>query len=87
MSQHIAPPRPDDGTAGLSVFGPDFPFEYDRWLAHDAGLGSLPAARHGTPVAIIGAGMAGLVAGYELMRLGLRLVFFEAGELGGRLRT
>ncbi|MEM9761830.1 MAG: NAD(P)/FAD-dependent oxidoreductase [Pseudomonadota bacterium] len=87
MSQHIAPPRPDDGSPGISVFGPDFPFEYDRWLTRDAGLGSLPAAQHGTPVAIIGAGMAGLVAGYELMRLGLRPVLYEAGELGGRLRT
>ncbi|MEO0957207.1 MAG: NAD(P)/FAD-dependent oxidoreductase [Pseudomonadota bacterium] len=87
MSQHIAPARPDHGSPAVSVFGPDFPFEYDRWLTDPAGLGRIPAEKHGTPVAIIGAGMAGLVAGYELMRLGLRPVFYEAGELGGRLRT
>ncbi|MEO0428459.1 MAG: NAD(P)/FAD-dependent oxidoreductase [Pseudomonadota bacterium] len=87
MSQHIAPARPDQGSPAVSVFGPDFPFEYDRWLTDPAGLGQVPAEKHGTPVAIIGAGMAGLVAGYELMRLGLHPVFYEAGELGGRLRT
>ncbi|MEM7498394.1 MAG: NAD(P)/FAD-dependent oxidoreductase [Pseudomonadota bacterium] len=87
MSQHLAPTRPDPSTPVVSVFGPDFPYEYDRWLTHEAGLGSVPTARHGTPVAVIGAGVSGLVAGYELMRLGLRPVFYEAGELGGRLRT
>ncbi|MEM8622380.1 MAG: NAD(P)/FAD-dependent oxidoreductase [Pseudomonadota bacterium] len=89
MSQHTAPGRDDDASipATVSVFGPDFPFDYERWLQDPAGLGQIPAERHGTRVAIIGAGMAGLVAGYELMRLGLHPVFYEAGELGGRLRT
>ena len=32
----------------LAVFGPDFPFAYDDWLAHPAGLGQLPAHRLGT---------------------------------------
>ena len=47
----------------LSAFGPDFPFAYDQWLTHDAGLGSIPAPRHGESVAIIGAGAAGVTAG------------------------
>ncbi len=76
-----------DATAPLTMFGPDFPFAYDDWLRHPAGLGSVPAQRHGTPVAVVGGGMAGLVAGYELLRLGLRPVLYEAGELGGRMRA
>ena len=71
----------------VTCFGPDFPFAFDDWLAHPAGLGAIPAERHGTRVAIIGAGAAGLIAGYELMRLGVRPILFEAGQLGGRLRS
>ena len=26
----------------LTMFGPDFPFAYDDWLAHPAGLGEVP---------------------------------------------
>lgn len=74
-------------SAQMSMFGPDFPFAYDDWITHPAGLGSVPAVRHGAPVAIIGTGAAGMVAGYELMRMGLRPVCFEAGEFGGRLRS
>ncbi|MFD8417513.1 flavin monoamine oxidase family protein [Streptomyces sp. NPDC059650] len=66
---------------------PDFPFSYDGWLGHPAGLGSLPPGRAGTPVAVVGGGMAGLTAAYELMRLGLRPVVYEAGQLGGRMRS
>ncbi|GAA1174972.1 flavin monoamine oxidase family protein [Nesterenkonia xinjiangensis] len=71
----------------LTAFGPDFPFSYDRWLEHSAGLGSVPPSAHGREVAIIGGGIAGLVAAYELMRLGLRPVVHEAERLGGRLRS
>lgn len=74
-------------TAALTMFGPDFPFAYDDWIAHPAGLGAVPDAAHGAPVAVIGAGMAGLVAAYELMKLGLKPVLYEAGQLGGRLRS
>ena len=35
--------------------------------------------RHGEEVAIIGAGMAGMTAAYELMRMGLKPVVYEAG--------
>jgi lysine 2-monooxygenase len=71
----------------VTAFGPDFPFAYDSWLAHPAGLGSIPPARFGTRVAVIGAGAAGIIAGYELMKLGLRPVIYEAGQFGGRLRS
>lgn len=66
---------------------PDFPFSYDGWLRHPAGLGSLPPGRAGTPVAVVGGGMAGLTAAYELMRLGLRPVVYEADQVGGRMRS
>lgn len=74
-------------TSPVTLFGPDFPFDYARWLEHPDGLGALPEPALGEPVAIIGAGMAGLVAAYELMKLGLRPVVYEAGRLGGRLRS
>ena len=31
--------------APVTVFGPDFPFAFDDWIAHPQGLGELPAAR------------------------------------------
>ena len=71
----------------VTMFGPDFPFPYDDWLRHPAGLGSLPEASHGATVAVVGAGLAGMVAAYELMELGLRPVVYEAERIGGRLRS
>ncbi len=71
----------------VTIFGPDFPFPFDDWLTHPAGLGSLPAERHGEEVAVIGAGISGLVAAYELMKLGVRPVVYEASQMGGRLRS
>src|SRR5947209_3484258 len=71
----------------ITMFGPDFPFAFDDWIAHPAGLGSIPAERHGDEVAVVGAGISGLVAAYELMRLGLKPVVHEASQMGGRLRS
>jgi monoamine oxidase len=71
----------------VTIFGPDFPFAYDDWIKHPAGLGRIPAERHGVEVAIVGAGISGLVSAYELMKLGLKPVVYEAAQLGGRLRS
>jgi tryptophan 2-monooxygenase len=84
-SQLFAPDRA--GSGPVTMFGPDFPFPYDDWLKHPSGLGSVPAHRHGEEVAIVGAGMAGMTAAYELMKMGLKPVIYEAGRIGGRLRS
>src|SRR5689334_23891449 len=68
----------------VTIFGPDFPFPFDDWIAHRAGLGSIPAERHGEEVAVIGAGISDLVAAYELMKLGVRPVVYKARKIGGR---
>jgi len=71
----------------VTIFGPDFPFPFDDWITHPAGLGWIPAERHGEEVAVIGAGISGLVAAYELMKLGVKPVVYEASQMGGRLRS
>ncbi len=76
-----------NGQPPVTCFGPDFPFAYDNWLKHPAGLGFLPEAARGAEVAVIGAGLSGLIAAYELMKLGLRPVIYEQGRIGGRLRS
>lgn len=76
-----------DTPGPITMLNPDFPFSYDQYLAHPAGLGSVPAELYGTEVAVIGAGLSGLVTAYELMKLGLRPVVYEADQIGGRLRT
>src|SRR5580700_11995459 len=76
-----------DGKGPVTIFGPDFPFAFDDWIAHPAGLGSIPAERHGEEVAVIGAGISGLVAAYELLKLGIKPVIYEASRIGGRLRS
>ncbi len=76
-----------DATRPVTMFGPDFPFAFDDWITHPAGLGSVPADRLGAKVAIIGAGIAGVIAGYELMKMGLRPILYESGQFGGRLRS
>src|SRR5580704_15474051 len=75
------------GEKPVTYFGPDFPFPYDDWLRHPAGLGTLPTERHGTEVAIVGAGMAGITAAFELMKLGLKPDVYESERCGGRLRS
>jgi tryptophan 2-monooxygenase len=71
----------------VTAFGPDFCFPFDDWLTHPAGLGTVPDDMVGTEVAVVGAGLAGVVAAYELMRMGLKPVVHEAARMGGRLRS
>ena len=71
----------------VTIFGPDFPFAYDDWLAHEDGIGAVPSTQYGKRVAIVGAGVSGMVAALELMRMGLQPVVFESGRIGGRLRS
>lgn len=85
-SDESAGSRPD-GDPTISMFGPDFPFAYDDYLNSPYGIGSIPADRHGTRVAIIGAGAAGMIAAYELMKMGLHPIVYESDQLGGRLRS
>ncbi len=73
--------------APVTMIGPDFPFGYDDYVRHPAGLGAVPAECHGTEVGVIGAGLSGMVTAYELMRLGLKPVVYEADRIGGRLRS
>ncbi len=44
--------HPADGKPPVTIFGPDFPFAFDDWLEHPAGLGSIPVERQGEEVAI-----------------------------------
>lgn len=72
----------------VSALIPDFPFDYAGYLqARGASpLGSVQPANLGQAVLVVGAGVAGLVAAYECMRMGLRPVVVEAsGRIGGRL--
>ena len=71
----------------VTIFGPDFPFAYDDWISHPSGIGAIGPEAYGQEVAIIGAGMAGMVAAYELMKIGLRPVVYEPNRIGGRLRS
>ena len=75
------------GDAPVTMLNPDFPFSYDEYLTHPAGLGSVPEEMYGTEVAVVGAGLSGLITAYELMKLGLKPVVHEADRIGGRLRT
>lgn len=80
-------PTTEAEAAPITMLNPDFPFSYDHYLAHPDGLGTVPPALYGTEVAVVGAGLSGLVTAYELMKLGLRPVVYEADQIGGRLRT
>ncbi|CAI8802311.1 FAD-dependent oxidoreductase [Pseudomonas chlororaphis] len=69
---------------------PDFPFHYANYLQSAANRKLPPCqvdpANYGQKVLIVGAGVAGLVAAYEAMRMGLHPVVVEASErIGGRL--
>src|SRR5689334_19742941 len=60
-------------------------YDYTQILSAERPIGVLSPDQRGAEVAIIGAGVAGMVAAYELLRLGLRPVVFEATDrVGGR---
>lgn len=87
------PPR-TQGAAHLlandaNALTPDFPFHYGRFLDHGASTGAplwnISSAAFGRQVLIVGAGVAGMVAAYEAMRIGLHPVVVEASDrIGGR---
>jgi tryptophan 2-monooxygenase len=61
------------------------PYDYQTLLSNNV-IGTVPKEALGTRVAIIGAGAAGLCAAYELMKVGLVPVIYEAsGRIGGRI--
>ncbi len=61
------------------------PYDYQKLLASGV-IGTVPKRALGTRVAIIGAGAAGLCAAYELMKVGLEPVIYEASDrIGGRI--
>jgi len=74
-------------SSDFAAIGPDFPYSYADWIKHPAGLGSVPRDALGQEVAIIGAGAAGIIAAFELMKLGLKPVVYESSKFGGRLRS
>ena len=87
MTIAAMPPGEEGLSRPVTMFGPDFPFAFDRYVRHPAGLGRIPAERFGTEVAVVGGGIAGIVTAYELMKLGLKPVLYEADRIGGRLRS
>lgn len=65
-------------------------FSIDNLYSHkhliEDHIGELPKHQHGTEIAIIGAGISGLIAAYELKKCGLTPVIYEATHrVGGRL--
>ncbi|MFO2462157.1 FAD-dependent oxidoreductase [Pseudomonas sp. 15FMM2] len=77
-------------TLGVTALIPDFPFHYANYLqkarVSNSALAHIDPCAYGKQVLIVGAGVAGLVAAYEAMRMGLRPVVVEASDrMGGRL--
>jgi tryptophan 2-monooxygenase len=66
-------------------------YDYKAFLsdAGNAPIGTLPpAAATSARVAVIGAGLSGMCAAYELLRVGIQPVIFEANDrIGGRMWT
>ncbi|WP_426218847.1 FAD-dependent oxidoreductase [Pseudomonas sp. DWRC2-2] len=74
----------------VTALVPDFPFHYRRFLdtavSNGTPLAQVPSLAYGSKVLIVGAGVAGMVAAYEAMRMGLHPVVVEASDrIGGRL--
>lgn len=74
----------------VTALVPDFPFHYRRFLdtavSNGTPLAQVSSLMYGRRVLIVGAGIAGMVAAYEAMRMGLHPVVVEASDrIGGRL--
>jgi len=60
-------------------------YDYVDFITKNPRIAELPDKYWNTEVAIVGAGVAGLVAAYELLKIGVKPVIFEATErMGGR---
>jgi tryptophan 2-monooxygenase len=60
-------------------------YDYMQLLVQDKPIASVPQSEWGKQVAIVGAGPAGIVAAYELLKLGLKPIVFESSDrIGGR---
>ncbi|MGD2182679.1 FAD-dependent oxidoreductase [Lusitaniella coriacea] len=60
-------------------------YDYVDFIDNNDPIANLPQHLIGTEVAIVGAGVAGLVAAYELLKIGAKPVVFEATDrIGGR---
>ena len=74
-----ASPNPDDIIGVIDTL-----YDYVEFVKGER-IATLPKDRWRTEVAVIGAGVAGLVAAYELLKIGANPVIFEASDrIGGR---
>jgi tryptophan 2-monooxygenase len=61
-------------------------YDYTGFMLGNAAIGSLPESVKNRKVAIVGAGAAGLCAGFELNKVGADVTIIEAtGRIGGRM--
>ena len=61
-------------------------YDYTKLLGPDLTMGTVPPERYDARVVIVGGGVAGLVAAYELLRVGLDPIVLEATDrFGGRV--
>jgi len=67
---------------------PEDPFNYVGLVSNPNGIGTIPSSRLKTQVAIIGAGASGMVAAFELLKIGIVPVIYEISDrIGGRNYT
>jgi tryptophan 2-monooxygenase len=83
-SSEVAPKKgvPEDFVAWPFV---DELFDYTSFLQQNNTIATFPQSTWGTEVAVVGAGPAGMLAAFELLKAGLTPIVFEAsGRIGGR---
>ncbi|MFK3668274.1 flavin monoamine oxidase family protein [Ochrobactrum teleogrylli] len=77
-----APTEPSKVIAAM----PDFPFDYGKFVTSAGRNALFSKGETAKRIAIVGAGLSGLVAGYELLRAGFIPIVFEASDrIGGRM--